>query len=47
MVNMTNHAETGASMTLHWHGVLQEGTPFMDGAPMVTQCPVSYRDSYV
>ncbi|XP_076058516.1 uncharacterized protein LOC143035925 [Oratosquilla oratoria] len=37
------------SLTIHWHGVLQHGTPFMDGVPMVTQCPVlnAFRYNFV
>ncbi|KAK3822735.1 MAG: laccase [Benniella sp.] len=30
----------GASVAFHWHGILQNGTNFMDGTPMVTQCPI-------
>ncbi|KAG7296596.1 hypothetical protein JYU34_020406 [Plutella xylostella] len=26
--------------TVHWHGQHQRGTPFMDGTPMITQCPI-------
>ncbi|NP_001155159.1 laccase-like precursor [Nasonia vitripennis] len=29
------------STSVHWHGILQRGTPFMDGVPHVTQCPIS------
>lgn len=25
---------------LHWHGLLQKGTQFMDGVPGVSQCPI-------
>lgn len=25
---------------MHWHGISQKGTPYMDGAPMITQCPI-------
>ena len=25
---------------LHWHGLLQTGTPWEDGAPAVSQCPI-------
>ncbi|PSN51485.1 hypothetical protein C0J52_00762 [Blattella germanica] len=39
VVDVTNHF-LGQSTTIHWHGVHQEGTPFMDGVPMVTQCPI-------
>ncbi|XP_017770706.1 PREDICTED: laccase-2-like isoform X2 [Nicrophorus vespilloides] len=26
--------------TIHWHGHHQRGTPYMDGVPYVTQCPI-------
>ncbi|RVE44181.1 hypothetical protein evm_011175 [Chilo suppressalis] len=26
--------------TVHWHGHHQRGTPYMDGTPYVTQCPI-------
>lgn len=28
------------STTIHWHGISQKGTPYMDGVPFVTQCPI-------
>ncbi|KAK3595588.1 hypothetical protein CHS0354_009545 [Potamilus streckersoni] len=28
------------SVTIHWHGLHQTGTPWMDGVPFVTQCPI-------
>ncbi|GFO06483.1 multicopper oxidase [Plakobranchus ocellatus] len=39
-VRVHNKMENSESVTLHWHGVLQEGTPYMDGVAMVTQCPI-------
>ncbi|CAH0388415.1 unnamed protein product [Bemisia tabaci] len=30
----------GKSLTIHWHGINQYGTPHMDGVPMITQCPI-------
>lgn len=30
----------GRSTTIHWHGLRQINTPWMDGVPMVTQCPI-------
>ncbi|KAJ9592213.1 hypothetical protein L9F63_001214, partial [Diploptera punctata] len=30
----------GKSTTIHWHGIFQKGTPYNDGVPMVTQCPI-------
>nr|XP_022908342.1 laccase-4-like [Onthophagus taurus]XP_022908343.1 laccase-4-like [Onthophagus taurus] len=29
-----------SSTTIHWHGHPQRGTPYMDGVPYVTQCPI-------
>ncbi|XP_045445904.1 L-ascorbate oxidase-like [Melitaea cinxia] len=33
-------------ITMHWHGIEQKGTPYMDGVPMITQCPISYGSVY-
>lgn len=33
--------------SLHWHGLLQTGTPEMDGVPSVTQCPIPPGATYV
>lgn len=33
-------------VAVHWHGLEQKGTPYMDGAPMVTQCPIGYGEKY-
>ncbi|XP_052683930.1 uncharacterized protein LOC128164215 isoform X2 [Crassostrea angulata] len=27
-------------VTIHWHGLLHKGTPWMDGASMISQCPI-------
>lgn len=27
-------------ITIHWHGLVQRGTPWMDGADMISQCPI-------
>ncbi|XP_061167179.1 uncharacterized protein LOC133176019 [Saccostrea echinata] len=34
-----NHLKT-EGVTVHWHGMVHRGTPFMDGVDMVTQCPI-------
>jgi len=26
---------------IHWHGLLQKATPYMDGTPGVVQCPIA------
>lgn len=31
---------------IHWHGMHQEATPWMDGVPMVTQCPILEFDKF-
>jgi FtsP/CotA-like multicopper oxidase with cupredoxin domain len=36
--------EEGTS--LHWHGLLQKDTPWMDGVPSVTQCPIAPGSSF-
>ena len=28
------------ALTIHWHGIHQRYTPFMDGAAHVSQCPI-------
>ncbi|KAJ8683451.1 hypothetical protein QAD02_019243 [Eretmocerus hayati] len=34
------------STTIHWHGVKQEGTPYMDGVPFVSQCPIHAGETF-
>lgn len=36
----------GSELTLHWHGLHQKETPWMDGVPMVTQCPISSGNTF-
>jgi FtsP/CotA-like multicopper oxidase with cupredoxin domain len=36
--------EEGTS--IHWHGFLQHETPWEDGAPGISQCPIPPRKSY-
>jgi FtsP/CotA-like multicopper oxidase with cupredoxin domain len=31
---------------IHWHGFLQHDTPWEDGAPGISQCPVTPKRSY-
>ena len=39
IIHVTNrmHSEI---LGVHWHGLFQRNTPFMDGVPFVTQCPI-------
>uniref|UniRef100_A0A182QTI3 Uncharacterized protein n=1 Tax=Anopheles farauti TaxID=69004 RepID=A0A182QTI3_9DIPT len=39
VVDVENELE-GLGSTIHWHGFHQMDTPWMDGVPMVTQCPI-------
>lgn len=46
-VKVTNNItgpEEGTS--LHWHGMLQAGTPWYDGVPSVSQCPIAPGGSF-
>ena len=42
--NQITGPEEGTS--LHWHGLLQKTTPFMDGVPAVQQCPIAPGSSF-
>lgn len=37
--------EEGTS--LHWHGMLQKDTPWMDGVPSISQCPIAPGSTFV
>ncbi|KAI2628639.1 putative multicopper oxidase [Hypoxylon sp. NC1633] len=39
-----NLSDDGTS--IHWHGMLQQETPWMDGVPGVAQCPIAPGSSY-
>ncbi|KAI1634742.1 multicopper oxidase-domain-containing protein [Biscogniauxia mediterranea] len=47
-VTVHNHIEEGPAegTTIHWHGFQQTGTPWMDGAPGVSQCPIAPGKSF-
>ncbi|KAM0521826.1 hypothetical protein ACHAPE_002388 [Trichoderma viride] len=49
MIQVTMHNNISApeeGTALHWHGFLQKGTPWEDGVPSVTQCPVPPGSSF-
>ena len=35
------------AVSVHWHGMHLPGTPYMDGSPFVTQCPIHPRNDFV
>ena len=37
---------TGAATSVHWHGLHQPGTPWMDGVGFITQCPIQPGQSF-
>ncbi|XP_058802841.1 uncharacterized protein LOC131670882 [Phymastichus coffea] len=45
VVEVRNRMAT-ESFTIHWHGFKQMGTPYSDGVPFVTQCPISPGNRY-
>lgn len=36
----------GRGISIHWHGIFQQGSQFMDGVPMVTQCSIHESDIF-
>ncbi|KAI0599464.1 multicopper oxidase-domain-containing protein [Biscogniauxia sp. FL1348] len=51
-VTVNNHIEEGYAQgpaegtAIHWHGFHQTGTPWMDGVPGVSQCPIAPGKSF-
>ena len=37
---------TTEGISIHWHRMLQRGTPWMDGDGQVTQCPIGTQTSF-
>ncbi|XP_032682635.1 laccase-1-like isoform X2 [Odontomachus brunneus] len=50
IVDMINMLHSG-STTMHWHGQHHIATPYMDGVPYISQCPIppgsSFRYEYI
>ncbi|XP_071945092.1 uncharacterized protein [Antedon mediterranea] len=46
-VKLLNNLQDRGAMTIHWYGMHQEGTNWMDGVSMITQCPVASSSSFV
>lgn len=36
----------GTSTTIHWHGQHMRKTPYYDGVPYITQCPISFATTF-
>lgn len=45
VVDLYNDAD-GLSTSIHWHGMRQLGTQFMDGVPYLSQCPIPFGENF-
>ncbi|XP_071798153.1 uncharacterized protein [Asterias amurensis] len=45
-VQVNNYLVNAEGVTIHWHGLHQRGTPYMDGTSQVTQCNIPTRSSF-
>ncbi|PYH42871.1 uncharacterized protein BP01DRAFT_385075 [Aspergillus saccharolyticus JOP 1030-1] len=47
-VTVNNMITTGTEegLAMHWHGITQKGTPWADGVPGVSQCPIVPRSRF-
>ncbi|XP_033107327.1 laccase-5-like [Anneissia japonica] len=45
-VKLVNNLQDHGALTIHWYGIHQVGTNWMDGASMITQCPVVSSSSF-
>lgn len=45
MVDVVNGL-MGESTTIHWHGMHMKESPYMDGVPQVTQCPIAPHTTF-
>ena len=42
----TSNLMSGTATTIHWHGIHMRKTPYMDGVPFVTQCPIDFATNF-
>lgn len=45
VVDVANEMD-GTATTIHWHGLRQLETPFCDGVPFITQCPIQFGTTF-
>ncbi|XP_055907069.1 uncharacterized protein LOC129942238 [Eupeodes corollae] len=45
IVDVVNNAH-GTAAAIHWHGLHMRDTPWMDGVPYTTQCPIPYATTF-
>jgi len=44
-VRVLNQLNEDESLSIHWHGISQRGSPWFDGTSFVTNCPIIYGSS--
>ncbi|KAH9963708.1 multicopper oxidase-domain-containing protein [Lactifluus volemus] len=47
VINNLQDTSLDLSTTIHWHGIFQRTTNYVDGAAFVTQCPIIPNNSFV
>ncbi|KAG2743690.1 multicopper oxidase [Suillus brevipes Sb2] len=47
VVNELQDESMFTSTSVHWHGLVQNGTNYADGASFVTQCPIAQNHSFL
>ncbi|OAX41114.1 laccase [Rhizopogon vinicolor AM-OR11-026] len=47
VVNKLSDDSMFKSTSVHWHGIVQNGTNYADGVAFVTQCPIAQNDSFL
>ncbi|XP_011300918.1 L-ascorbate oxidase isoform X2 [Fopius arisanus] len=45
VIDVINRAH-GSGLTIHFHGIYQNGYQYYDGVPFVTQCPISFGSTF-
>ncbi|KAK7504004.1 hypothetical protein BaRGS_00004736 [Batillaria attramentaria] len=46
VVWVRNELSDGSTTSIHWHGIHQRGTPYMDGPVHITQCPIQPLETF-
>ncbi|CAK8684994.1 unnamed protein product [Clavelina lepadiformis] len=46
IVRVSNKLDNSEGTTIHWHGIHQRDSQWMDGVPMITQCPIPSHTSF-
>ena len=45
-VTVNNELRMGESASIHWHGMLQKGSQYMDGVASISQCAIGSHTSF-